>query len=277
MMLVRRGKVKDIYTLDDKKLLFHFTDRVSAFDIVLPTPIPRKGEVLARFAKFFFERLGVRHHMLDYKTPNSLIVKRLKMIPIEFVVRGYLYGSLYERVRRGEVKIEGVRGVLAEKLPYPLLDPTTKSDIKDLPITTREIVERGILGEDEIRFLEKVSISIYEKIAKIADAAGFILADLKIEFGFDESGEILLADSIGPDEFRLWPKEAYEPGKPQESFDKQLIRDWLTEIGYKRAVDEARRNNLPMPEPPELPTDLVMKVSNRYIEAYERMTGERLR
>ena len=192
-MLVKRGKVKDIHALDDRTLLFHFTDRVSAFDIVLPTPIPRKGEVLARFAKFFFEKLEVRHHLLDYKPPNSLIVKRLKMIPIEFVVRGYLYGSLYERLRRREVKIEGVKGVLAEKLPYPILDPTTKSDIKDLPITMREIVERGILRENEIRFLENLSISIYEKIAKIADAAGFILADLKIEFGIDESGEILLA------------------------------------------------------------------------------------
>src|SRR6266568_3315865 len=155
----KRGKVKDIYEIDSEELLFVFTDRVSAYDIVLPSAIPRKGEVLCKLAAYWFNYLKIPHHMVRVEDANRMVVRRLKMIPVECVVRGYLYGS------------------------------------------------------------------IYEKMSERADKAGFILADLKLEFGFDAESNIVLADSIGPDEFRLWPKENYSPGKNQESYDKQLIRD----------------------------------------------------
>jgi len=275
MRLLRSGKVKDIYELDGYRLLFKFSDRVSAFDVILPTRIPRKGEVLCKFAKFWFERLGVPHHMLEVPERDSMVVKRLRMIPVEFVVRGYLYGSLYERVKRGEARIEG-EPVLAARLEKPIIDPTTKSDIKDVPITKEEVLRQGILTPDQWRYLESTSISIYEEMSKLAEKAGFIMADLKLEYGIDDEGRILLADSIGPDEFRIWLAESYAPGKTQESYDKQLIRDWLIKTGYKDSLEKARRENLPLPPPPELPDDLVREVAKRYITAYERITGARI-
>ncbi|MEM2042647.1 MAG: phosphoribosylaminoimidazolesuccinocarboxamide synthase [Nitrososphaerota archaeon] len=275
MRLVRRGKVKDVYEVSEGRLVFVFSDRVSAFDVVLPTPIPRKGEVLCRFAECFFSRLGYPHHMIRRIDERSIEVKRLRMVPIELVVRGYIYGSLYERMIKGEVDL-GVEPVLAAELPEPLFDPTTKSDVKDVPVTEAEILKMGVLGRDELEHLREVSIEIYRKISDLARRAGFILADLKLEFGRDEDGKLLLADSIGPDEFRLWPVESYRPGRPQESFDKQIVRDWLIRIGYRERLEEARRKGLPPPPPPELPEEIVRTTSMRYIEAFERLTGERL-
>ncbi|MEM4311222.1 MAG: phosphoribosylaminoimidazolesuccinocarboxamide synthase [Nitrososphaerales archaeon] len=274
MLLIKKGKVKDIYEYDKDKLLFVFSDRVSAFDVILPNEIPHKGEVLCKFAKFWFEALDITHHMIGLKDDKSMIVKKLKMIPIEFVVRGYLYGSLYERLIKGEVRLD-IEPILASKLPKPLFDPTTKSDVKDLPINKQEIIDRNLLRKDEIDFLEKRSLELYERMYKIADKAGFIIADVKFEFGLDDRGEIVLADSLGPDEFRLWLKEDYKPNKIQESYDKQLIRDWLIDYGYKAKLDEARKNNREIPKPPKLPSDLVKKVSERYIFSYEKITGKK--
>jgi phosphoribosylaminoimidazole-succinocarboxamide synthase len=267
--------VKDIYELDGERLLFQFTDRVSAYDIVLPSTIPRKGEVLCKLAAYWFNYLKVPHHMVRVEEPNRMVVRKLKMIPVECVVRGYLYGSLYERMARGEVDLP-VKLINATKLPEPYFDPTTKSDVKDEPVTMGQIVDEGWLDEDEITELEDRSTSIYEKMLERADKAGFILADLKLEFGFDEKSNIVLADSIGPDEFRLWPKENYFPGKNQESYDKQLIRDWLSKVGYKSTLDNARKTGQPIPRPPDLPVDLINETSKRYIVAYERLTGLKL-
>jgi len=271
----KRGKVKDIYEVDDEKLLFVFTDRVSAYDIVLPTMIPRKGEVLCKLAAYWFRYLNVPHHMVEIDEPNRMVVRKLKMVPVECVVRGYLYGSLYDRFLRGEVNLS-VDRVNAAKLPEPYFDPTTKSDVKDEPVTIDQIIDEGWLDQEEIQALKDQSISIYQKMSDRADKAGFILADLKLEFGFDNDSKIVLADSIGPDEFRLWPKDNYSPGKNQESYDKQLIRDWLTKTGYKKTLDEARKAGQPTPRPPELPKDLVDETSKRYIIAYERLTGLKL-
>ncbi len=271
----KRGKVKDIYELDAEKLLFVFTDRVSAYDVVLPSTIPRKGEVLCKLASYWFDYLGFPHHMVGVENPNRMIVRKLKMIPVECVVRGYLYGSLYERVVKGEISLP-VKAVNAEKLPEPYFDPTTKSDVKDEPVTIAQIVDEGWLDQEEIVALNERSVAIYRKMSDRADKAGFILADLKLEFGFDDDGNIVLADSIGPDEFRLWPKENYAPGKTQESYDKQLIRDWLTKVGYKKTLDEARKAGRAVPRPPDLPKDLVDETSKRYIVAYERLTGLKL-
>ncbi len=271
----KRGKVKDIYELDGEKLLFVFTDRVSAYDVVLPSTIPRKGEVLCKLAAYWFDFLKVPHHMVRVENPNRMVVRKLKMIPVECVVRGYLYGSLYERFVKGEVNLP-VKPVNAEKLPEPYFDPTTKSDVKDESVTIDQIVDEGWLDQEEIFALKDTSVSIYKKMSDRADKAGFILADLKLEFGFDDEGNIVLADSIGPDEFRLWPKENYSPGKTQESYDKQLIRDWLTEVGFKRTLDEARKAGQPTPRPPDLPQDLIDETGERYVVAYEHLTGLKL-
>jgi phosphoribosylaminoimidazole-succinocarboxamide synthase len=271
----KRGKVKDIYELDNEKLLFVFTDRVSAYDVVLPSTIPRKGEVLCKLAAYWFDYLKIPHHMVRVENANRMVVRRLKMIPVECVVRGYLYGSLYERFVKGEVNLP-VKPVNASKLPEPYFDPTTKSDVKDEPVTVDQIVDEGWLDVEEINALKDSSISIYKKMSDRADKAGFILADLKLEFGFDDESNIVLADSIGPDEFRLWPKENYSPGKNQESYDKQLIRDWLSKTGYKKILDEARKAGQPTPRPPDLPKDLIDETSKRYVIAYERLTGLKL-
>lgn len=271
----KRGKVKDIYDLGNGRLLFLFTDRISAYDIVLPTEIPRKGEVLCKLAAFWFDNLKVPNHMVEMTGKDRMMVRQLKMIPVECVVRGYLYGSLYDRLLKGEVKLP-VEPVIAQKLPQPTFDPTTKSDVKDEPITMEQILDEGWLSTDQLEELRTKSLRVYRTMSERAENAGFILADLKLEFGFDEEENIILADSIGPDEFRLWPKEHYHPGRVQESYDKQPVRDWLSKVGYKKTLDKARSEGQPVPSPPKLPPELVQEISKRYIVAYERLTGRRL-
>jgi phosphoribosylaminoimidazole-succinocarboxamide synthase len=271
----KRGKVKDVYDLGHDQLLFIFTDRVSAYDVVLPSTIPRKGEVLCKLAAFWFDYLKVPHHMLRVEDTNRMFVRKLKMIPVEAVVRGYLYGSLYDRLKKGEVSLP-VDPVLAAKLPEPYFDPTTKSDVKDEPVSVEQIEEEGWLDAAQLGEVKKKTVEIYKRLSERAQSEGFILADLKLEFGFDKQENIVLADSIGPDEFRLWPKSEYSPGKMQESYDKQLIRDWLGKVGYKKTLDEARREGRPTPRPPDLPQELIQETSRRYIIAYERLTGLKL-
>ncbi len=272
---LRSGKVKDIYDLDSEHLLFHFTDRVSAFDVVLPTTIPHKGEALCRMGEYWFETLGVAHHMVRLEAPNMMVVKKIKMIMVECVVRGYLYGSLFERMNRGEVSLP-VPKVLASKLPAPFFDPTTKSEVHDEPITESQILERRLMTVPELRHVRATTIEVFESMSRRARRAGFILADLKLEFGKDAKGDILMADSIGPDEFRMWPAHSYAPGKNQESYDKQPIRDWLQSSGYRAKLDAARRAGMPVPPPPELPRELVDEVSRRYQRVYESLTGRKL-
>lgn len=272
---VRSGKVKDIYDLDPQHLLFHFTDRVSAFDVVLPSSIPRKGEALCKMGAYWFETLGVPNHMVRVEGANMMVVKKLNMIMVECVVRGYLYGSLFERASKGEVKLP-VPNVLASKLPVPYFDPTTKSEVHDEPITEAQILEEKLMTVPELKQVRATTIQVYEKMSQKARGAGFILADLKLEFGKDASGKILMADSIGPDEFRMWPADAYAPGKSQESYDKQPIRDWLQSSGYRAKLDAARKAGQAVPTPPVLPPDLVEEVSRRYVRVYESITGRKL-
>jgi phosphoribosylaminoimidazole-succinocarboxamide synthase len=272
---IRSGKVKDIFEYDADHLLFKFTDRVSAFDVILPTPIPRKGEALAKMGAYWFETLGVPNHMVRLEGANGMVVKKLSMIMVECVVRGYLYGSLFERFSRGEVSLP-VEKVLAAKLPAPFFDPTTKSEVHDEPLTEGQIVEQKLTTEAELKQVKASTISVYEKMSARARGAGFILADLKLEFGKDSQGRILMADSIGPDEFRMWPASAYAPGKTQESYDKQPVRDWLQSSGYRAKLDAARKAGQPVPPPPELPKELVDEVSRRYVYVYESITGRKL-
>jgi phosphoribosylaminoimidazole-succinocarboxamide synthase len=271
---VRSGKVKDIYEVDADHLLFHFTDRVSAFDVILPTTIPRKGEVLCRLSAYWFETLGVPNHMVSLEGPNTMLVNKMTMMPVECVVRGFLYGSLYDRALKGEVSVP-VEKVIAAKLPEPYFDPTTKSEVKDEPITEEEIVHEGRMSSSELREVKASSISIYNKMSLLALRSGFVLADLKLEFG-RRDGKVLLGDSIGPDEFRMWPAGRYAPGKTQDSYDKQLVRDWLIAAGYKDELDRARKGGEPVPPPPALPSDLVSLVSDRYVRIYEVLTGRGL-
>jgi phosphoribosylaminoimidazole-succinocarboxamide synthase len=271
--LIKKGKVKDIYELDDNKILFEFSDRISCFDVILKDKIPSKGEVLCRMGEFWFNTLDFPNHMIEVQRPNKMIVKRCEVIPIECVVRGYLYGSFYERVKNGEIKLP-YESVLAAKLPEAFFDPTTKFEEKDRVISREEIIGNGWLTEEEFEWLKQKSFELYKKMSNIADKVGFVLADVKFEFGRD-GNKIILIDSIGPDEFRLWPKETYSPGKAQESFDKQVARDWLIKEGYKDALDEARKTGKKLPEPPKLPKDLIKEINRRYVYVFEKITGEK--
>ena len=274
MRLLRKGKVKDIYELDSGDILFHFSDRVSAFDVKMATPIPRKGEVLCRFGQFWFETLGIPHHMVRVVDKDKMQVRKLKMLPVECVVRGYYYGSFVDRYRERE-DLANFEPILAAKLPQPIFDPTTKSEEHDVPIGKEHAVSSGMLSAKDYDFLEKTSIALYEKMSVIIEKAGFIIADVKFEFGRDEQGEIVLGDSLGPDEYRLWLRTEYQPGKIQESYDKQLLRDWLIKTGFKNKVDALAKEGK-KPESPQVSTEVANELSRRYILAYERITGRKL-
>lgn len=277
MRLIRSGKVKDIYELDSGNILFHFSDRISAFDVKMATPIPKKGEVLCKFAEFWFDTLETPHHMLKVVAKDKMEVKKLKMIPLECVVRGYLYGSFVGRYkeRLGKELPFSFRPVLGSKLPKPIFDPTTKSEGHDKPIDRHRVLSLGILSDNDYDFLERTSISLYHKMSNIVERAGFIIADVKLEFGLDDKGNILLGDSLGPDEYRLWLKTGYQPGKIQESYDKQFLRDWLIEIGFKDTVDRLAKEGK-KPDSLQISSSVANELSRRYVLAYELISGRRL-
>lgn len=274
MKFLTSGKVKDLYDIDDDTLLFKFSDRVSAFDVKFKENIPKKGEVLCKFAEFWFNHLSVPNHFVKRQSETEIIVKKMKMLPIECVVRGYFYGSLIGRWEKGEIKLpDGTNTTIAAKLPHPIFDPTTKSE-HDIPIDKTKALEMNLVTEEQYRWLEKTSIDIYKEMSKIADRAGFILADLKLEFGI-LNGNITLGDSIGPDEYRLWPKDSYTIGKTQEAYDKQILRDWLYEHGYQKQFDDARDAGKE-PIAPTIPPEIIQKMTNRYVTAFERLTAHSL-
>jgi len=268
------GKVKDIYDLEGGRLLFRFSDRVSAYDVKFNENIPKKGEVLCKFAEFWFNELSVSSHFIKRISDTEIIVRKMKMLPIECVVRGYFYGSIVNRWKKGEIDLpEGADTQLAAKLPQPIFDPTTKSE-HDIPVTKKTAIKMGLVTEDEFDSLANTSIEIYKKMAQIADNAGFILADLKLEFGKLDD-KIILGDSIGPDEYRLWRKDDYQVGKIQEAYDKQLLRDWLTERGFQKQFEDKREQGK-SPTAPTIPLDVISKMTERYVIAYEKMTGNSL-
>lgn len=268
------GKVKDLYDIGGDDLMFKFSDRVSAYDVKFKENIPKKGEVLCKFAEFWFNELSVPNHFVKRQSDTEIIVKKMKMLAIECVVRGYFYGSLVSRWKKGKIKLPPeTDNNLASKLSEPIFDPTTKSE-HDIPVDKKKAIEMNLVTEIQYVWLEKNSIDIYKKMAKIADDAGFILADLKLEFGI-LNGEITLGDSIGPDEYRLWPKDYYEVGKIQEAYDKQILRDWLTANGYQKQFDDARAEGKE-PIAPVIPNEIIQKMSERYVTAFERLTGTSL-
>lgn len=263
----KKGKVRDVYDLNDE-LLIRATDRISAFDVVLPNKIPHKGEVLNMLSCWWFDKTShiMPNHIVKQYDRISVIVKKAKVLPIEFVVRGYLYGSVLDAYRKGEsycgIKLpEGMQK--AQKLPYPILTPTTKAESgHDLPLTMKELA--NVIGSELAENLGNKCMEIYLFAAGIAEKAGIICADTKIEAGLLEDGTPILIDELlTPDSSRWWPLEKYEIGKDQESYDKQPVRDWLVNVA------KWDKN----PPSPILPEDVVEDTSKRYIEAYEKLSG----
>jgi len=265
--LFTRGKVRDVYDLE-KRLLIVSTDRISAFDVVLPNGVPHKGEALNRLSVYWFNQTKniVPNHILDVVDPRIVLVRKTKPIGIEFITRGYLYGSAWEKYREGKpscgIKLPpGLRE--AEKLPEPILTPTTKAEIgHDIEMTRDNVV--GKIGRDLAEEIEETCLRIYEKASWRAEANGIIIADTKVEFGL-YSGELLLIDELfTPDSSRFWPSEKYEVGRDQFSFDKQYVRDYLNSLQWNK-----------QPPAPNLPEQVILETSKKYVEAYEILTGRR--
>jgi phosphoribosylaminoimidazole-succinocarboxamide synthase len=276
-----QGKVRDIYEAGDDLLLVA-TDRISAFDVVLPTPIPDKGRVLTGLSLYWFELTKdlVANHLLSADASSfpepyrgeaaelagrSMLVRRAEVIKVECVARGYITGSGWKDYQKtGAVcGIELPAGLVeSERLPEPIFTPTTKADTgHDLPLTFEETVD--LVGKGLAERLRELTLSLYEAGAAHARERGIILADTKFEFGF-AGGEVILIDEVlTPDSSRFWPEDTYEQGRGQPSFDKQYVRDWLDESGWDHE-----------PPPPELPADVVEQTAARYREAFERITGE---
>lgn len=280
MKLIRKGKVKDIYETNDNTLIFSFSDRISAFDVILNDEIPYKGKILCDFALFWFKILKVKNHHRRRVDSNKIEVAKLNMIPIECVVRSYLYGSLYSRYLQNAIDIPGTEEYFADKnlqlaseLPGLVFDPTTKSDQHDIPLTETEILKEKLVSQTELMQIKKLSLDLFTQVNTTVSASGFILSDIKFEFGKDpKTGEIMLGDSIGPDEFRIWNKDDYQVGQIQDSYDKQILRDWLQGIGFRQEVEKCNITSAEL-NIPKLPKDIIEKVSQRYVDAYERITG----
>ena len=265
---VASGKVREIYALDDEQLLLVATDRISTFDVVLPTEIPDKGRVLTGLSGFWFARTGhiVPNHLLGLRADGrSTECKRLEMLPIECVVRGYITGSGWKDYRAaGEVcghrLPEGLRE--SDRLPEPIFTPATKAHTgHDENITRDNAAE--LVGRERFDEVERIALELYRFGSAHAEARGIILADTKFELGLDENDRLVLADEVlTPDSSRFWPADGYEPGGPQASFDKQFVRDYCESVGWDK-TDPG----------PELPEHVVTETRNKYIEAFERLTG----
>jgi phosphoribosylaminoimidazole-succinocarboxamide synthase len=277
---VRQGKVRDVYDLGDR-LLVVSTDRISAFDWILPSGIPDKGRVLTQLSAFWFSRLGVPHHLLSLDPADaglppsidlgplvgrSMVVRKAQVVPIECVVRGYLAGSGWKEYQAGGAVCgvalpSGLRE--SDRLPAPIFTPATKAESgHDENIPFAEMARR--VGLELAEHLRESSIAVYTRGAEHAASRGILAADTKFEWGLVDGQPILIDEALTPDSSRFWPADAYAPGRGQASFDKQYVRDWLETSGWDK--------NSP---PPPLPAEVVAGTRAKYVEAYERLTGER--
>jgi len=274
------GKVRELYRVDGDLLLMVASDRISAYDHILPTPIPDKGRVLTAMSTFWFELLGdlVPNHLVateDERIPpevagRAMLVRDLTMLPVECVARGYLSGSGWaEYQESGSVCGVSLPAGLAEssRLPEPIFTPAAKAELgeHDENITLTQVA--AMVGGERAEQLREVTVTVYRRAAEHAAAHGLLLADTKFEFGLATDGELVLADEVlTPDSSRYWPADGYAPGGPQPSFDKQYLRDWLTSpaSGWDRKADAP---------PPPLPLDVAAATRARYIQAYERISG----
>jgi phosphoribosylaminoimidazole-succinocarboxamide synthase len=265
---VASGKVREIFELDDGRLLLVASDRISTFDVVLPTEIPDKGRVLTGLSGFWFARTQdiVPNHLLGIRDDGrSTEAKKLEMLPIECVVRGYLAGSGWKDYQAtgsvcGHRLPEGLRE--SEQLPEPIFTPATKAQTgHDENISREQAAE--LVGAERLAEVEAVSIALYRFAAEHAAPRGIIVADTKFELGLDEDGRLILGDeALTPDSSRFWPADEYEPGRGQASFDKQFVRDYCGELGWDKT-----------PPGPDLPDDVVAGTRARYVEAFEGLTG----
>jgi phosphoribosylaminoimidazole-succinocarboxamide synthase len=270
------GKVREMYEVDGD-LLMVASDRISAYDVVLPTPIPDKGKVLTQMSVFWFETTGdiCPNHFISQEVPEeaagkALRVKRLEMYPVECVVRGYLSGSGWREYRESGAVCgidlpDGLQE--SDRLPEPIFTPATKAEVGDhdenidFDRAAEAVGDRALMEE-----LRRISIELYRHAADHASERGIILADTKFEFGSSPGAEIVLGDEVlTPDSSRFWPADDYEPGRAQRSFDKQYVRDWLDESGWDHS-----------PPGPDLPDDVVANTRAKYVEAYKRITGRTL-
>ena len=285
LKLLRRGKVRDVYEVDDDSLLIVATDRISAFDCILPTPIERKGEVLTAMSEFWFELLKdiVANHLIESdveKMPpmvqrhaqtlkgRSMLVRRAEVFPVECVVRGYLVGSGWKDYKRtgsvcGHKLPEGL--VESAKLPEAIFTPSTKAEQgHDENITEDQV--RELIGDEQTALLRDTSLRLFREAHDYALQRGIIIADTKFEFGLDKNGELMLVDEVlTPDSSRFWPADEYAPGRSQPSFDKQFVRDYLETLDW---------HNQP-PSPP-IPNEIAAATTARYLDAYRLLTGKEL-
>lgn len=283
MKKISSGKVRDIYEVDEQSLMLVVSDRISAFDNIMPQEVPEKGILLNQISAFWFDYVSdiVPNHMLSSKLSDfpkefqteefrgrSMWVKKLKMLPVECIVRGYISGSGWkDYTKNGEIcgiKIpEGMKE--SEKFPEALFTPSTKADLGDHDVSITFEQTKELLGTDLAEKVKAKTIAIYNKCADYALTKGIILADTKFEFGIDENGELIIADEIlTPDSSRFWSLDKYEVGKGQESFDKQYLRDWLYANGY---VDKA---------PESLPQGVIDMTKAKYLECYEKIADKKL-
>jgi phosphoribosylaminoimidazole-succinocarboxamide synthase len=282
LKLFKRGKVRDIYDLGDR-ILIVATDRISAFDVVLPSAIPHKGKVLTKLSSFWFDftRDLVPNHLItsDFRRfpeelrrywtleGRAMLVRKAKPLPVECVVRGYISGSAWREYREKSsvcgIKLpKGLRE--SDRLPEPIFTPATKAETgHDINITEEEV--QRLIGGELAEFVREKSIAVYEKAAAYAERRGVIIADTKMEFGLSGDRVILIDELLTPDSSRFWPKEGYSPGRAQPSFDKQFVRDYLESVGWDKR-----------PPAPELPEHIIERTSQKYLEALEKLTGERL-
>lgn len=282
--LLKRGKVRDVYAVDDERLLIVATDRISAFDCILPTAIARKGEVLTSLSKFWFVKLAhiVPNHLItiDHEQMpegvqraqdlrgRSMLVQRTEVFPVECVVRGYLVGSGWkDYLRTGEVCGHKLPDNLLESaaLQEPIFTPSTKAEEgHDENISEEQV--RDMFGAETAEYLRETSLRLYNEARSYARGRGIIIADTKFEFGRDQNGDIILIDeALTPDSSRFWPAESYSPGKSQPSFDKQFVRDYLETLAWDKK-----------PPAPALPSEVATATTARYLEAYRLLTGEEL-
>jgi phosphoribosylaminoimidazole-succinocarboxamide synthase len=272
---LRTGKVRDLYTNDDNEILLVASDRISAFDWVLPTPIPNKGAVLTQLSLFWFELLAdiVPNHIISDDVPapvsdRAVIVAPLEMFEVECVARGYLAGSGWSEYQSNSSVCGNnlPAGLLdGSELPQPIFTPATKAEIGDHDENIDFAHCEKIVGAETAKELRGLTLKLYETAAEFAQSRGIILADTKFEFGTDESGEITLGDeALTPDSSRFWEANTWKPGGAQPSFDKQFVRDYLISSGWDKKSP-----------PPELPNEIVEKTAARYEEAYFRITGSR--